>query len=451
MRPPDTHRVTLAVALATLAALLLGACGLEVAEPAADRDRTRAGVPSGDPADRPTPVPSPTPIPGLQDALDAVAEAFLAADPDGVRPWLADPDSPFGERWTERAANLAEVPVAAYELEHDPTVPDLASSAVRARHGDGVRVVYVRERHVIVGFDEDRPPVHDLYLTVVPADDDPERDWVIAGDGDAQRLGLTSARHLWDEGPVLATEEDPFVVLHHPARADDVPALLREARAGLDEMRDRWALPWSQHVPIIVPDDQDELARLLNVTFELDDFIAFAAANADGELGDYELTGSRVIVNPDSFFRRTTATRQRILAHELLHVATRPHAGPFTPAWVEEGVAQRLGEGPPPGAFALVAAEVARGSVGDVPLDAEFTTGGRERILLSYQLSYSLLTHLVDRFGEEAVAEFYRELGRGSVGEPGRREYHIDRAARTAFGEDLAALRSSWRRALSGG
>lgn len=451
MRPPDTHRIAPAVVVAALAVTLLAACGLRVAEPAADRDRTRAAVPAADAGDRPTPVASPAPIPGLQDALDAVAAAFLAADPDAVEPWLADPDSPFGERWSERAANLAEVPLALYELEHDPAVPDLASSAVRARHGDDARVVYVRERHAIVGFDEERPPVHDLYLTVVPVDDDPERGWVLVDDGDAERLGLTSARHLWDEGPVLATEDGPFVALHHPERADDVPALLGEARAALEDMRDQWALPWSERVPIIVPDDQDELARLLNVTFELDDFIAFATANADGELGEYELTGSRVIVNPDSFFRRTSATRQRILAHELLHVATRPHAGPFTPAWVEEGVAQRLGEGPPSGVLPLVAAEVARGSAAQVPLDAEFTTGGRERILLSYQLSYSLFTHLVDRFGEDAVAEFYGELGRGSVGEPGRRAYHVDRAARAVFGEDLAALRASWQRALSGG
>jgi hypothetical protein len=159
----------------------------------------------------------------------------------------------------------------------------------------------------------------------------------------------------------------------------------------------------------------------------------------------------RVIVNPDSFFARPSPTRQRILAHELLHIATRPHAGPFTPAWVEEGVAQRLGEGPPPGGFALVAAEVARGGGGELPLDAEFTTGGRERVLLSYQLSYSLFTHLTDTYGEDAVAEFYGELGRGAVGEPGRRAHHLDRAARSAFGATVDELRADWERSLTGG
>jgi hypothetical protein len=449
-RPPSTSpTVTVRgpISAAFAVALVLAAgCAVDVEAPAPELDRSRAAV---EVDDGPTPRPEvgPAEVAGLREVLDELGAAFRAGDPDAVVAHVADPDGELAERWRDRAENLVDVPLSTYELEHDDTVPNLATDQLRAEHGDEVQVVRVRERVELGEFDADGAGIHDLYLTLVP---DGDGGWLVVSDRDAEPFGLVSTRHLWDEGPVTTTQDGAFLAIHSPDRATIIPELLNEANAALDDVRTRWSVEWSERVPIIVPRDQDELARLINVTFDLSNFVAFATATVDGELGSYELTGSRIVVNPDRFLDRDSAMRQRILAHELLHVATRPAAGPFTPAWVEEGVAQRLGEGAMPGEGAQLRAAITRGDVREMPLDAEFTTGGRDRILLSYQASYSFFEYLAERFGEDTVASFYAEVGTGSIGEPGRPPHHVDRAARSAFGEDIATLREEWARALRG-
>lgn len=437
-RRPSTI-VTL-VACSLLASLLLSACASAVTvEPDDDARLARGTAPAPGPS---ASEPSDE-LAGLQDALDAVADAFLAKDPEALRPWLDDPGSAFGSRWLDRARNLEQVPLASYALDLDRSLPDLATEEVRERVGEDAKVVYVVEELAIEGFDREGPAAGDLFLTVIRRDDG----WRIVGDTDAERLGLVSADHLFDHGPVLTRRDGGFLALYHQESAGEIPTLLAEARAAVEDVRAHWALEWDQNVPLIVPRDEDELAELLHVTFDLSNFIAFATATPTGELGDHELTGSRIVLNPDRFLNRTTATRRRILAHELLHVATRPHSGPLVPAWVEEGLAQRLGEQRSTTGTDLLAAAAARGAV-EPPEDADFTSGGRDRIFLSYQLAWSFADHLAARFGEATLAEFYRALGRGSVGEPGRETYHVDRAAREVFGVGIQELQDSWARSL---
>lgn len=381
---------------------------------------------------------------GIQTTLDAVAAAFAARDPAALREWLHDPDSPFGEAWQERARNLEEVPLASYDLRLDDSLPDLATDAVRARHDRPVVVVYVVEEHAIEGFDERGPAAEDLFLTLVEHDGR----WKVAGDRDAEALGLVSVDHLWDHGPVVATGRGSFLALHHPETAEVIPTLLDEAHAALDVMDEHWRLAWDRKVPLIVPRDEAELGELLHVTFDLTNFIAFATSTPTGELGAYELTGARIVLNTQRFLEKTAETRRRILAHELLHVASRPTSGPFVPSWVEEGLAQRLGEQASTTGTDLLQAVVARGFDGEPPADADFTTGGRDRIFLSYQLAWSFADHLADAYGEEQLARFYEALGRGAVRNPGDEDWHLDRAAREVYGRPLAELQEEWARSL---
>ena len=337
------------------------------------------------------------------------------------------------------------MPLTVYELELDDSLPDLAIQRVRDRHVGQTRVRYVVERHALRGYDENGPAIDDLFLTFVEHDGA----WRIAGDTDAEPLGLVSADHLWDHGPVQLTEAGPLVALHHPG-TPNIGAVLAEAQAALSDVRARWPLPWPERVPIIVPRDEEELAELLHVTFDLSSFVAFATASPAGERGAYELTGSRVVLNPGRFLNRASSTRRLILSHELLHVATRPVAGPMTPSWVEEGVAQAIGEQRSTTGLGLLDALVARGAFdGALPTDAEFVTGGRDRIFLSYQLSYSFVDWLIDTFGVETVARWYEELGRGSVGEPGSEAWHVRRSVEEAFGVPLDELRRRWARSMA--
>lgn len=376
----------------------------------------------------------------IQAVLDRAAAAFLDGDPEGVRDVLADPDSALGRRWLARVDHARGVPLASYSLRLDESLPDLATDRLRSAHPEPVQVVYVVEEHAIEGFDEAGPAAEDLFLTLVR---DEARGWLIADDRDAEPLGLVSVDHLWDHGPVVATREGPVLALHHPET--DVGALVGEARRALAAAADRWPLPWSERVPILVPRDEDELAELLHVTFDLSNFIAFATATSTGELGDHDLTGTRVVINPARFLDRSTATRELILIHELVHAATRPVAGPMVPSWLEEGVAQALGEQRSTTGTRLLDA-LATDDV-RLPTDAEFTVGGRDRIFLSYQQAWGFLDHLVARFGRDQVARFYEAVGEGSEGRPGTEAWHVDRAAEEVLGAPLAALVDAWRAA----
>ncbi|MBW3659560.1 MAG: hypothetical protein KY457_13045, partial [Actinobacteria bacterium] len=161
------------------------------------------------------------------------------------------------------------------------------------------------------------------------------------------------------------------------------------------------------------------------------------------ELDEYRLTGSRIVVNPERFLVRGSGVRQRILVHELVHVATRPVAGPLVPSWLEEGVAQAIGEERSTTGTRLLDALSGDGLT--LPTDAQFTSGGRDRIFLSYQLSWSFVDHLRDRFGAETVARFYAAVGDGGIAGPGTTTHVVDRAAREVFGSPFPELIAAWR------
>lgn len=394
----------------------------------------------------PAPVPTtPEPARGVRDAaavqdmLTQVAAAFRAGDPDALEPHLASPASGFGRRWLDRARHMGVLPLSHYALRLDQSLPDLSTQRVRASHDGDVQVVYVVEELAFADYDR-APAEDDLFLTVVDDGDG----WRVATDVDAEVLGFVSVDHLWDHGPVTVTRQGPVMAIHHHD-GPDVGPLLDEAAAALVQAQERWPRDWPATVPIVVPRDEEELGDLLHVTFDLSNFVAFATATPVAERGSYELTGSRIVVNPARFLDRASETRQRILVHELLHVATRPSAGPMVPSWLEEGVAQALGEQQSTTGTALLDRTATDALA--LPTDDQFTVGGRDRIFLSYQAAWAFVDHLVATHGAAVVGEFYASVGRGAVGEPGTERYHVDRAAREVLGASLDELVAGWRAA----
>lgn len=373
---------------------------------------------------------------GVQDLLDAAAAAMVDGDGTAVATLLVDPDSDFGQRWQARAANMATLPFTTYELELDTELPDLATEDVRNRHADPVQVVTVTERHALDGFDASGPAEEALFLTVVAVGGQ----WLVAGDEDAEILGLVSVDHLWDQGPVVLSGGDRVRALHHPGTAN-VDVVLAQAEQAIDDVAAAWPIEWPERVPVIIPASQDELGELLHVTFDLSNFVAFATATPVGELGNYQLTGVRIVVNPDKFLARSPESRRLTLLHELVHVATRGVAGPHVPSWLEEGLAQVLGERRSTTGTRLLDAVVD----GDValPRDGQFTSGDRDRIFLSYQTAWGFVDWLVSEFGTDAVGDFYLAIADGAA-QPGTEPWHIDDAARDVLGADMDELVERW-------
>jgi len=419
--------------LLVLAGLVFVACGTDSAVGPGSA-RTEIAAPTA--AASATPGPAIRDPAGVQDLLDRVAEAMVAGDTATVAALVADPADDFGRRWQERATNMASLPFSSYGLELDADLHDLASDSVRARFSEPVQVVAVLERHALEGFDETGPAEESLFLTLV------ERDgaWRVAGDQDAEAFGLISVDHLWDQGPVVLSAGDRVRALHHPG-TPNIAAIVQQAEQAVDDIVRRWPLDWPGRVPVIIPSSQDELGELLHVTFDLSNFVAFATATPSGELGSYQLTGVRIVVNPDKFVDRSAESRRLTLLHELLHVATRSVAGPYVPNWLEEGLAQVLGEQRSTTGTRLLDAVVDDELA--LPRDGQFTSGDRDRIFLSYQSAWSFVDWLVDRHGADDVADFYLAIGDGDQ-EPGTEPWHIDEAARRVFDATLEELIGQW-------
>lgn len=377
----------------------------------------------------------------IQAVLDARADAVTAKDLDA---FMATVDPGAGEfrasqeAWFRRFVTL---PAEGYSL--TSTIPELGEftrDSDRDRHGDGVVVARVDERYRIAGYDR-RADVNQLFFTFVSRDG--RR--LIAGDAALDDLGLFSERQPWDFGDVVVLESENFLAVFHPGDRAAAQATLQQAEQGLSQVARAWPREWLGRGVIYIPSGVRELEGLLGVVFDVTNFVAFAASAVDLEEA-WDLVGYRVIVNPANFLRYGPGARTEILAHELVHVATREASGPFVPNWIEEGLAQLAESTSPPDLGPLVRSGRFTGAA---PEDYRFTSGSNLEILQTYRESLSAVAFLRETFGLEKVGQFYAALGSRRL-EPGTAEHHVNRAMREVFGMGLGEFEADWLESVRG-
>lgn len=374
----------------------------------------------------------------IQDLLDARARAVRTADRELFAATL-DPARPaFVQRQLRYFENIQTVPLDSYGLAADwEAFGDLARTLDRRRYpaADRVSIPLVRERYRLKGFDR-----HDVfqehYLTFVQR----AGQWRIAADDDLAGVGLLSQRNLWDFGPVTTHRAENVMALVPrcpPARIcpAGVEASLEAAEDALRRVEGSWTRDWSGRVPLLIPETSGHLAQIIQSTFPLESFIAFAFwTGGDGD------PGTRIIVNPDR--SATLAARARsVLTHEMTHVAMLPYSGSFMPRFIDEGAAEFVrhgGVGP-----AIAAADGAARAVPTLPEDWRFFIGGGTEIYRTYQRSLSAVNYFVDRWGWDSFEDLYVALG--AVGdEPGTARFHLDRALRRTVGVGLDDFETGW-------
>jgi hypothetical protein len=374
----------------------------------------------------------------IQDLLNARAEAMLAGDRAAFLSTVDDADPAFQERQRRLFDGFQELGVASYRL-HLTTKywPELTTSRERTRYGNAAdpHLFHVEERYRLPGYDAE-PALEDLFLTFIRRDDR----WVVVSDTDLDDLTLYSGRKLWENGPIVSRRSDHFVYVSHPDLASASDTILEQAERALDHVDQRWPLAWHQRVPIFAPSSTEELRRIIQATFDLDVFVAFAYSGVDRARG-WDLVGHRIILNWPNFSRFPDTTQEDILTHELLHIATREYNGPAVATWVDEGVAEWVSGDTDD--FYLTEAVVERSFDRRLPRDFEFITGPDDEILGAYEESSHGARYAVERFGPDEVADFYRLLGRARVA-PGTSRYHVDRAMQATWGLSFDAFQTRW-------
>ncbi len=352
-------------------------------------------------------------------------DAFLATvDPGASQEFKAGQAALFD--------GLRSVPLSDYELIlRTDEIPDLAAG-LRGRYAaDDVFLPAVEARYRIEGVDT-VDALDGFFYTFLLR----EGKWRIVSDTDVEDLGLPSSRNLWDFGPVAQARSSHFTVLFAPADRPRAETLLRLAEEARDRLATGFDLPLPDQILLILPHSVDQLAEMLQSTFDLTNFVAFAAAAVDRDRG-WESTAPRVFVQDVNLARSRRSFQLETLHHEFVHVAAFPLTGPFVPAWVHEGVADWManGRGRP--------AEVP-GSDEVLPEDYEFTTGGLDAIVAAYQESTSAVAFLAQAKGRDAPLDLLVEAGEDRIA-PGTMDYHIDAALRSLYGKGLADFQAEWR------
>jgi hypothetical protein len=390
----------------------------------------------------------------IEALLERRAEAIIRGDKDAFMATVAGLSPSFRRRQSSLFNRMTLIPLESYELSVGwDRFGDLATH--RDRHAypgaDAVVIPVTEERYRLAGFDHS-DAVEDLFYTYVKRDGA----WLIAEDTDTDDLTLYSARHPWDLSPLRVAERGHFLLLTpkcgtvSKSKCGRAPRnALRLAEEALQRVDRYWKPQWPHRMPLIVPRTARDLKRLLQLTFDVGDFVAFAYSTVDASQG-FRFAGHRVFLNPNAFVGRPSDSTLDVLAHEIVHIATRRVSGPFVPAFVEEGIAEYVRHEGEAAALQFLESEVASGKFdGRLPEDYQFTVGAGIDIFRSYQKSYSAVRFFIRRWGLRSFTRFYRLLGRQRIG-PGTGEYHVDRALRLTIGRDLDEFERAWASSIAG-
>lgn len=371
-------------------------------------------------------------------AVQAVLDSRLTALRNGeAAAWAAtvDPLAPAGFREAQQRQfeGLRSLPLASFSLKARLQDTGDLAAGIPNTYGAPTFLPETRQVHRFSGYDE-RDAVDTLWLTFV------ERDgrWYVGGDTDLEGVGLTSARFLWDLGPVATLTTEHFLVVHHPAQADRAATLANIAEEAIAALGRRWDKPWPGRIPMVLPGSVGELETLLQSTIDLDKFVAFVSYGIVRD-DDYVVTAPRIYIQDRNLSRYSRQFQVETLLHELVHAAAAPISGPFVPAWVSEGTADWVArdrssvESKPDGSDDIL------------PRDHEFTTGTQQAIVRSYAESRSATSFLSARRGAGAPTDLLASLGEPKVA-PGNVDFQLDAALRRVAGQGFAEFERDWAR-----
>ena len=412
----------------------------EAAAPPAATTRARVAPPLAEPSAQPVQERTRA----VEQLLRERAAAVLRRDREAFLATVDPAATALRARQAALFDALAHVPLGRWDYVLHPEVEEPASSLLDRRYGaDMWWAPGVVLRYALAGFDP-RPVEVDHHLTFVRRDGR----WLLAADDDFAGSGRPTPRALWDHGPVVAVRRAGVLVLGHPGQADllrDIAALAVDAVPRVTRF---WG-EWGGRAVLVVPDDAREMAGLLGSNGDLSRLAAVATAELRGGRDEYDPTGDRVVVNPETFVGLGRLGRRVVLTHELTHVATRRASGPAVPAWLAEGVADVVGYSgldlPRSVTAADLRREVRAGRVPPaLPTQDDFA-GDNPRLSASYESAELAVRLLVQRHGRSAVLRLYREVG-------ARRGVSSDQALADGLrrlGTTPAAFTADWRAELS--
>lgn len=347
--------------------------------------------------------------------------------------------------------NLDALPLAAWTLRLDGTVPATAERAVA-----GVRLTY-RLR----GYDTGDATA-DQGLEFVRRDSR----WYVAGPAPGSRP------QPWDQGPMTVVRGTRSLVLGTGRPETGLRDIAAVADRAVPEVSAAWGGAWARRVVVLVPASQAAMGELLGAGPT--DYAGVAAVTT-GRHRD-RAPADRVVVNPEAYDTLGGLGRRIVLTHETVHVATRAATSPATPLWLSEGFADWVAfrdadRGPRQGAPELARAVAAGRVPRELPADADFgrpasdepttgdsttgdsTTGDSttdapagaatdnagDRVAEAYGGAWLAARMVADEWGADRLVALYRAVGAA------RSRAQADDALRAELGVGLGEFTARWR------
>lgn len=389
----------------------------------------------------------------LQVLLDDWGSAVRTGDSRALGTLIDDRSPALLATERARIAALSAVPLAdfGYELAPEPEL-SLPDETVARFGSDEVRAHRVHLRFAVDGIDDvpTRRPVTVLFVHRPHgwriADDEP----VLAG-----AETPTTWRGPWDHGPLhvaaAQTEGGRSLVIGHPDDAAFVDRTARELPSAVEAVDELWDADWPRRALVVVTSSREEFTHLVGSRHDGDEIAAVAVSDhVDNERGI--ATGQRIVLNPAASERLDGDSLRVVLAHEMVHVATRADTVDGSPMWILEGFADHLGRRAAGEDGSGDTVEVQRvaptltrevrssGPPASLPADADFTG---ERSVLAYEAAWSIAAFTADEFGHDRLVALYRALATGPV--PAGR---LDEVLADILGVDTAGFVDRWGRWL---
>ncbi|MFD6350269.1 hypothetical protein ACFWF9_36975 [Streptomyces roseolus] len=354
--------------------------------------------------------------------LDRHAEALLDRDETA---WLAAVAPSYRAEARTEFRRLAAVPLAGWS--YRVTGVD--------RTGEGRLTARVERGHRVEGYDPG-PLAADRLVDLA------ERDgrWYVTGERPAEGAPV----RLWEQGEVTAVRGARSLVLgvgQDRKRLAEIARLADRAVPAVDAV---WSPGWARRVLVLVPASLDDMGGLLAVDGSR--YRGIAAVTTGETRRRADTPADRVIVNPEAYGMLGDFGRELILTHETVHVATRAHTSPATPVWLSEGFADwaayRGSDRTPAQAAPELRRAVRAGNPpAALPEDADFGfDGDGEALARSYESAWLACAMIADRWGEDRLTAFYREVG----AHPGR-EGAVENALHEVLETTPERFTADWR------
>ena len=264
----------------------------------------------------------------------------------------------FAARQKRYFLNLRQLPLATFGWR----VPDNSVTET----GDGLRAV-VELRMQLTGYDA-APVLTPQSLTFTRTDDGLK----LAGDRDPEfndRYGVELAP--WDLMPIDVEKGDRVLGIFDPTSVDAAYQIIGAVERGIDAIDAEVPLDWSNRVVVYALSDLRPLAQLDNLPGGDPDKLDGVAFPVRAGPRTRRLASTRFMLHP-RMINRNDQTRDRLIRHELTHVALGLRDDQV-PTWLSEGIAEYVSVQPIASYRRMIAKEAL--------LDAEAAALLLERVL----------------------------------------------------------------------